>query len=419
MLAFATVGLLSLVTPLPGGLVDINGFLNLDTSYQTDPGIGGAAQDRKTYAFYADGTYDVTERISLTGGLRYTKDKKDFFRRANSGGPCTALTAVKDQRFVGPGGSCLDARSNAVSRVGVGFSSKDLKPFEIPLPDTAFGINSRFNDSWSEVTYRIVADYNLTDESMIYVSYATGFIPGGFTETCSTPGSCLPFDSETNWNVEVGFKGQFLDNTIQANGAVFFTQYKDLIRSQVVPFTDPFGVTTQETINVNAGISQATGIEVEGTWLPVEGLSFSANFGYLHHEYEEFDLVLVPGNPATDLSGNTVPFSPKLKWGLTGTYQHEIGIGSLSYNFIYSHQDEVEMSVFNSPFTQMTEWDTIDANIRYQPENERFSVTLWAKNLTDERTRIAANSVAGLWNFTMYGRPRSYGLEIGVKFGGE
>jgi iron complex outermembrane receptor protein len=254
---------------------------------------------------------------------------------------------------------------------------------------------------------------------MIYVSYATGFIPGGFTETCSTPGSCLPFNSETNWNVELGFKGQFLDNTLQANGAVFFTQYKDLIRSQVVPFTDPFGVTTQETINVNAGISQATGLEVEGTWLPVEGLSFSANFGYLHHEYEEFFLVLVPGQAPTDLSGNTVPFSPKLKWGLTGTYEHEIGIGSLSYNFIYSHQDEVEMSVFNSPFTQMTEWDTIDANIRYRPQNERFSVALWAKNLTDERTRIAANSVAGLWNFTMYGRPRSYGIEIGVHFGGE
>jgi iron complex outermembrane receptor protein len=249
------------------------------------------------------------------------------------------------------------------------------------------------------------------------LSYATGFIPGGFTETCSTPGTCQPFDSETNWNIELGFKGQFLDNTLQTNGAVFFTQYKDLIRSQVVPFTDAFGNTTQETINVNAGISQAGGIELEGTWLPIDGLMLAANFAYLHHEYKEFDLVLTPGAPPTDLSGNIVPFSPKLKWGLTGTYEQQTGFGALTYSLIYSHQDEVEMSVFNSNRTQMTQWDTIDANVTWRPEGGRYFVTFWGKNLTDERTRIAANSVAGLWNFTMYGRPRSYGVEVGVHFG--
>jgi iron complex outermembrane receptor protein len=95
-----------------------------------------------------------------------------------------------------------------------------------------------------------------------------------------------------------------------------------------------------------------------------------------------------------------------------------MGFGSLTYNLIYSHQDETQMSVFNSKRTQMTKWNTLDLNIRFEPESERYFVALWTKNLTDERTRIAANSVAGLWNFTMYGRPRSYGVEIGVHFGG-
>jgi iron complex outermembrane receptor protein len=384
--------------------------------------MGGAKQDRKTIALYADGTYDLTDRLSFTAGLRWTKDKKDFFRRANPGGPCTALTPIGDQVPVDVDNDpitpdvCLDAGSNRVSRVGVGFSPKDLKPFDIPLPDSAFGISSRANDSWDEITYRLVANYDVTDDSMVYFSYATGFIPGGFTETCSTPGTCLPFDSETNWNVELGFKGQFLSNQLQANAAVFFTQYEDLIRSQVVPFTDAFGSTTQETININAGVSQATGFELEGTWLVTDAFSVMANFAYLHHEYEEFDLVLVPGDPATDLSGNTVPFSPKLKWGMTATYEQAIPWGALTYNLIYSHQDKAAMSVFNSPFTNMSEWDTIDANVRFAPEGDRYHVTLWAKNLTDERTRVAANSVAGLWNFTMYGRPRSYGIEIGIHF---
>jgi iron complex outermembrane receptor protein len=426
MLAYATVGLLSLITftdvnrndtctaSVTTGCppaFDGNGFLNLDTTYQTDPATTGAKQDRKTWAFYADGTVELGGRFSLTGGFRYTKDEKDFFRRANSGGPCTPLTPAKDQVLVA--GQCLDARSNAISRVGGGFSTKDLKPFDLPLPNSAYGINSSFDDSWESWTGRIVLDVKTTDESHAYFSFATGFIPGGFTETCSSPQTCLPFDSETNWNLELGFKGQFLDNRLQTNAAIFFTQYEDLIRSQVVPFTDPFGVTTQETINVNAGVSQATGFELEGTWLPIEGLSLSANFAYLHHDYEEF---VLNGN---DLSGNKVPFSPKLKWGLNANYEHQIPFGSLAYNLIYSHQDEVEMSVFNSPLTQMTEWDTIDANITFRPTSERFSFTFWMKNLTDERTRIAANSVAGLWNFTMYGRPRSYGLQVGVSFGGE
>ena len=427
MLAYATVGLLSLVTfvdtdrndGVAAPLVDGNGFLNLDTSFQTDPAMTGARQDRKTWAFYADGTLELGARFSVAGGFRYTKDEKDFFRRANAGGPCTALTPAKDAVDVDTDGDpltpdvCLDARSNAVSRVGGGFSAKDLKPFDMPLPNSAFGINSRFDDSWKSWTGRIVLDYKTTDDSHAYVSYATGFIPGGFTETCSSPTTCLPFDSETNWNVELGFKGQFLDNSLQTNAAIFYTQYKDLIRSQVVPFTDPFGLTTQETINVNAGVSRATGFELEGTWLPIEGLTLAANFAYLNHEYKEFVL------NATDLSGNRVPFSPKLKWGFNASYEHEIGFGSLAYNLIYSHQDEVEMSVFNSPRTQMTEWDTIDANIKFEPEGGRWSFTFWGKNLTDERTRIAANSVAGLWNFTMYGRPRSYGLSVGVNFGGE
>jgi iron complex outermembrane receptor protein len=432
MLAYATVGLLSLVTfvdtdrndGIPPPFVDGNGFLNLDSSYQSDPATTGARQDRKTWAFYADGTFDITDRFSLTGGLRYTKDEKDFFRRANSGGPCTALTPAKDAVLVDTDNNpltpdvCLDARSNAISRVGGGFSAKDLKPFELPLPSSAYGINSTFDDSWDQWTGRLVADFEVTPDSLAYLSFATGFIPGGFTETCSTPATCQPFDSETNWNIELGFKGQFLANTLQTNVAVFFTQYEDLIRSQVVPFTDPFGVTTQETINVNAGVSQATGFELEGTWIPLEGLSVAANFAYLHHEYEEFELVLTPGSPPTDLSSNTVPFSPKLKWGLNVTYEHPIQWGSLAYNVIYSHQDELEMSVFNSPRTQMSEWDTIDFNITFRPESERFYFTFWTKNLTDERTRLAANSVAGLWNFTMYGRPRSYGFQIGVNFGG-
>ncbi len=399
MLAYATVGLTSLLT--------------LDSDYILDPAMTGARQNRETKAVYADGTYQITDKLAFTAGLRYTKDDKKFFRRQNPGGPCTALTPPKDQQIVN--GECLDARSNAVSRVGGGFSAKDLQPFHIPLPNSAFGIADTFDHSWDELTYRLVLNYDVTDSSMAYVSYATGFIPGGFTETCSSLKTCQPFDSETNWNAETGFKGRFADGTVQTNLAVFYTEYKDLIRSQVVPFTDAFGVTTQETININAGVSIAKGVEGEFVWLATPNLQLSANVGYLDHQYDKFLLDRNLDGVKEDLSNLDVPFSPKWKWGLSTTYDQPLGQGTLIYDVNVTHQDKAEMSVFNSPRTQMSQRTLWDANITYQAPDERYYITLWGKNLTDERYRTAANSVAGLWNFTMYGRPRSYGLEVGFK----
>ncbi len=415
MLAYATVGLSGLLTfvdpdgdaSTPNPILNPDGTLALETDYVTDPTSGGAAQERDTTAFYADFTFDVTDALTITAGVRYTKDEKDFFRRANPGGPCTVETPVKDQVLVD--GTCLDRRSNAISRVGGGFTKRDLQNFNIPLPDSAFEIALRTDDEWDETTYRFVVDYDLDDSSMVYFSYATGFISGGFTETCSTAQTCLPFDQETNENFEVGFKGQFLDNTLQTNFAVFYTEYEDLIRSQVVPFTNIFGNTTQETINVNAGVTEAWGFETEVTWLASPNLQIDFNLGYLDHEYDEFDL---NGNDLSDLE---VPFSPELKYGISISYEHEWADGRLSWNTNFNHQDEAEFSVFNSPLTQMSERDLWDANVTYHDGEDRFRITLWAKNLLDERYRTAANSVAGLWNFTMYGRPLSYGLEFAVR----
>jgi iron complex outermembrane receptor protein len=181
----------------------------------------------------------------------------------------------------------------------------------------------------------------------------------------------------------------------------------------VVPFTDAFGRTTQETINVNAGVSQIYGFELETIWMPeqVPGLTLSLNSGYMNHEYDEFFL---PGRG--DLSDNDVPWSPEWRYMATISYDQSTAYGTFTYNLSANYQDEAEMSVFNSPLTQMEERTLVDANITWWEPEERYYLSLWGKNLTDERHRIGANSVAGLWNFTMYGRPRSYGLEAGVTF---
>ncbi len=427
MLAYSTVGLSSLVTFLPsedpgnadplvaGGILDTRGFLNLDLDFINDPQTTNTRQDRETWAVYFDGSYEVTEDLTLSAGFRYTKDKKDFFRRANPGGPCGTLTPAKDQRIID--GVCLDARSNAVSRGGPDFTMADVKPYELPDALT-FGIDDAFSDSWSELTWRLVLDYRFDDNTMGYLSYSTGFISGGFTETCSSLETCQPFDAETNWNLEAGLKAQFMDNTLQTNVAIFYTRYEDLIRSQVFPFTNQFGVTTQETVNVNAGESEAYGIELEAIWVPTSNLAFDFSLSYLEHEYREFDLVRTPGQPAEDLSDLSVPYSPKWKAVAGVTFDQYLagGRGSLSWNTSLNYQTSTETSVFEPSLTKMEARTLWDANVTWRDESEKYRVTFWAKNLLDETHRIGANSVGALWNFTSYGRPRSLGVELGVRF---
>jgi iron complex outermembrane receptor protein len=418
MVAYSTVGLSSLLPQTDAALghpsngnpfLDDRGFINLNFDYLNDPTMSGARQKRNTYAIYADAHYNITDDLRLTLGGRYTYDEKTFFRRANPGGPCTVNTPARDQVVVG--GSCLDKRSNTISRVGGGFSIIDADPFDLALPDTAFGIHDTFHSNWDKITWRAVLDYKVVEDAMLYASYSTGFIPGGFTETCSSLATCAPFESETNWNAEAGLKARFFDNTLQTNLSFYYTRYSNLVRSQVVPFTDAFGLTTQETTNINAGKSRNMGVELEATYVPTENLRFDFSAGYMDHKYVEFEL------GGQDLSDLTVPFSPKWKIGGGITYDAVLGdAGTLTMNTTVNYTSVSESSVFNSLYTQYSARTLWDASLTWRDANEKYRITGYVKNLLDERYRTGANSVAGLWNFTMWGRPREFGAEFGVKF---
>jgi len=413
-IAYTNVGFLSLITTKAGEpFFDSRGFINLDTRWLTDPDMQRTKQDRTSVAAYLDGTWKFTDRFSFTAGARFTRDKKKFHRWGEPGGPCTARTPVGDQVIVG--GTCLDAFSNNVSRTGVSLS--ELPTYVLPADESVFGVNIQDSKSWKKVTWRAVANYQVTDDALAYLSYSTGFISGGYTEQCKSIATCEPFSPETNWTIEAGLKSRWLEGRLQGNFAAYLARYSDLVRSQVMPFTNAFGVTTQETVNVNAGKSEAYGLEAEVQWLAADHLRFDINGTYLHHEYKNFDLVLVVGQPAADLSALKVPFSPKWKFGVSGTYDWTLPNGSsMGFTASMNYQSEAEISVFNSLNAQMTERALVDAALNWKDEEGRYSITFWGKNLTNKKYRIGANPVAGLWNMTNWGNPLSYGVELGVHF---
>ncbi len=371
------------------------------------------SQDRESMAFYIDGTYDLTDALKLSAGFRHTKDEKDF-RRLSLG---TAANPV----------------SNFIS------IDQYQGPFTNPLPESAFGNNIDDSKDFSANTYRIVLDYNWTDELMTYVSFATGFISGGFSETCGSVTSCAPYESEENENFELGLKADLLDGQMRLNAALFHTEYENLQRDTVVTFKDAAGNDFQETRSINEGESTAIGFELEASYLPTPNLRFDLNFGWLDHEYDSYepgynpaDLGLAGEPQPIDFSDLEVPFSPEFNGGIAATYFQDLANGgSITYNVNVHYQDEAESSpapasqqggTLENPVlkqkanTQIEERTLVNAFVTWESPTGAFNVSLYGKNLTDEEYRVAANPVANLWNFSRHGPPRHWGVQAGYSF---
>ena len=417
--AFATVGLSSLFPGAP--LFDDRGFVNLDVRGITgDPGAGQVQQERESTAFYADGTYTFNEQWTLTLGVRNTKDEKHFRKPTGSGGPCNQYTEARDT-LQDADGNCIDIRSTAVSRVGL--EGSEIDPRVAPIPDSAYAFIADSTEEWSETTWRVVVDYKTESDHLVYASVATGFLSGGFSETCSQLATCIPYNPETNINFEAGFKGDLFDGVLRFNASLFYTDYEDLQRNQVFRYIDPLsGTEGQETITLNAGESNSTGLEIEATWLATENLTIRGSLGYLDATYDEFEF------EGVDLSSLDIPFASEYQVGVQATYVQPLSSGATMTYYLSAHyQSEAEMSPFDPnavangvprhpTFSQMEERTLVDLNITFTDADEKYHATIFGKNLLDETYRVSANSVGGLWNFTQFGQPLQWGVEFGMKF---
>jgi iron complex outermembrane receptor protein len=418
--AFFSVGLTSLipvVDPDTGGFLRPDGAVSLDTRSLYDYQMQYTEQDREEYALFWDGTYELTDRWRFTAGVRYSHDEKDFIRAVDGGGQCNQFSEARDIVMVD--GNCIDTRSQFISRANI--LPREWDGRSVPLPPENFGVFVDTTDSWEETTWRTVLDFKPLEDQLLYLSYATGFLSGGFSETCATVSRC-PYDPETNTNIELGWKADLLDSTLRLNIAAFFTEYEDLQRAVVATYVSSDGTNQQETVTVNTGSSEAKGVDLEALWVPTENSRINAFVNYLDHEYTSGELPNLradtPNAPPVPLEQFDVPYSPEWKAGVTVEYDwlltedHWLTLGGA-----VNYQSEAETDVFNGANTLMEERTLLDLFLTWNGRNGDWSVTLYGSNLTDETYRVAALPVAGLWNFTNYGAPRQYGLTVRAHFG--
>lgn len=330
-------------------------------------------QHNESYALYGQGTYDLTDRLSLTAGLRYTYERKDFDRT---------------QKFF-----------DAATPFPVDYRQPGLLVTDISV-----------EDSWSSLSPKIGLDYKPNEDVLLYVSASRGFKSGGFDGRSNDAAGARPYDPETMWAYEAGIKSTWFDRRLIANFTVFHNDYTDLQLSSFV--ADPMGGFA--ALFTNAGAATIRGAELEVTARPAPGLNLNATVGYLDAQYDEY---IGPGG--LDISDQReIVNAPEWSARIGGTWRVPLSFGDVVLGADAAYRSKTYPTVSSSEVLAQDGYTIVDAFVRYEAPEERWSLTLGGKNLTDEEYITHGFDLSDSLGYQLayYGAPRTVSLTLGVKF---
>ena len=319
-------------------------------------------QESESLALFFEGDYDLSDSWTLTAGLRYTEDEKTT---AQAGG----VTAGNDEK-------------------------------------------------WDELTSKLALKYDINDDSMVYGLYTRGYRAGGFNgRVDSLETATTPYDPETVDNFELGYRSSWNGNTLIFNATLFHMQYDD--KQEEIQQPSATSGTGQVTRVVNAAEATLQGLELELTWLVAEGLTVRSNLGYLDAEYDDFSVNLGTSDAPliADFSDLNIRRAPDLTFGLSANYEWDIGPGMANLWGSMRYLDEHEVDFANKPELTNDSQALFDASLTY--EWDQFYTSVFGRNLTAEDGYQIGFDVAGLWSYAAPRAPRTWGIEIGMRFGEE
>lgn len=335
--------------------------------------------DNDSYAGYAQvewrpGADLFQDRLTLTGGLRWTREKKRSWVN---------------------------------------------HPDEVDEANNPTPWEEKRSKSYTNTSPTAVAAWDFTDNVNGYIKLAYGWKAGGFNgEPTSREEFVNPYGAEKMRSVEVGMKSRWLDNRLQVNLAAFNNRSTDM---QMSIFAADGGASS--TVE-NAGRATIRGFEAELVALPTADLQFGVNYGYLDTHYGKFMEHGVDRRKEKDF-----PYAPRHSGSLWAEYtflQSGWGelMGRVDYEYIDQHLPYVEK--FQNATSKINTYQLVNARLTLRdiplggPGDQRLSLALWGKNLLDKEYRINTipfGSQAGTtWTSSFYGDPRTYGIEATYSF---
>ncbi len=325
--------------------------------------------DITSVALFSQATVDFTDRLSLTGGIRYTYEKKDYF---------------------------LEHRRIASNT------------FIVPA--------TTVSASWNEPTYMASLQYQWTDDLMTYASFSRGFKSGGFNgRPILSALDVDPYDPEFLNSLEIGLKSEWFDRRLRLNIAGFFYDYEDMQFNTIS--NDP-NTGTLLLIVDNVAAAEVQGFEVEIQAVPVDGLDISGALGYTDFEITEVD----PG--VRDITLTTqMQRTPQWNGSVSVQYtlpREDFGIFSIRGDFAY--EDNSYADTLNTSSAVREAHTIINARVTWQLDNmgwgDGWELTAFGTNLTDRRVIVSGfSTLTSFGDVTgFYNRPREWGVSIRKNF---
>ena len=331
-------------------------------------------------AGFAHVSYNLTERLRISGGARYTSEEREF----SGGGD-----------FVGD-------------------------------PPNSFGFAPFISgkDGWKAWSPKITLDYRVMNGVLVYGTVSKGFRSGGFNgqSTGTTNPNLFSYDPEFVTNYELGVKSSFWDQRAILNATVYFMDYKD--KQFAFQTVDDQNAGAVVAIRDNAAAAEVQGIEVDLKVALTEYLTLEAGFAYNDAEYTK----IRPGTQNVSLESPFL-YAPK-RTGVFGIEYADpdfAGIGEFSIRAHASYKSRIyfqgDLAYLDDPiferFNYQDDYTIVNVRLSFIPHAfDNLSLSLYGKNLTDKiiKENNAGIPILGFDIASTYGEPREVGLDIRYSF---
>ena len=355
-------------------------YLDAEASNDFDAVVGqigpvtsytGGVVETEAWSVFGDLTYNFTDRLSVAVGVRYTEDERraDIFR-AN---------------YLGTGSPFLGNDSALLLAVTSDYEA---------------------DQTYDDTSPRFNVSYRLTEDATVYAGYSKGWKAGSFDPrgaNFATPAVEEGFDAEELDSWEAGLKATWWEGRALTNIAVFYSEYTDMqIPGSVGVDSDGDGVNDSFVGTVaNAGDSEISGIEVEGSFLFTENFSAQYAFSLLDAEIKEW---IVGGVNVADQ--REIQNTPEEMAFLALNYDVPLAGGDLRVSANWSYKGDITQFEVANEFIDQEAYSLYNASITWLSSDDAWLVGLHGKNLGDEEYRTAGYC----FGFSA-GCPSAFGIE--------
>ena len=324
--------------------------------------LTGGEIDVESFAAFAQGTFDVTDRLHLTTGVRWSRDDKTF---------AAAIDGVTQ---------------HVTNIVGIG---------PLPTPPAAGAVTlvaeNEVSESFDDVSPTVNISYDVTDDILVYGSYSSGYKSGGFNQRLAPGFLTIPtFDEETIDVFEIGTKSSFLNNRVRLNLAAFQSNYDD------VQLT---GIQNVSPIIENAAEATIRGIEVEFEAIVLDNLKLDGSFAYLDAEYDAFaDEIGLDASGNMTSAAERLAFSgvtvdddlanaPEFSFNLGGELNFGVFGGDLDLRADVSYRSDIALDAAN--FLVEDDLTLLHLSATFTPPDSSWRITASGRNVTDQRYNVS------------------------------